>query len=266
MVANLQGDETTSANVKMFQATSPVPTYWQVGLLTVFDEAKSQWVPGAEEEAALDTGRVNAPPTPVLPSPSDTFIASVTIQNFTGRLVPTPPLPIIPTLNSAIQSIQIADGIGAALTPPVTSGKSYQISSARASVPSISSGPVSLADIYAGLGDARTQYLALPAGIPAEVKSIALQVVAGAQTPLEQVQALINYFHSATSSTRSIHPPMPKGENALVDFLTINRLGFCQQFAGAFGVLARELGIPVRLAVGFTPGHTVQKGGTRSTR
>jgi hypothetical protein len=41
----------------------------------------------------------------------------------------------------------------------------------------------------------------------------------------------------------------------LVQFLTVTKAGYCEQFAGAFGVLARTLGIPTRLVVGFTPGR-----------
>ena len=261
MVANLQGDETKSANVQMFEATSPVATYWQVGLLTVFDGAK--WSPGTAETAALDGTGVLTPPIPELPSAQNTFIASVTIQDFTGRLLPTPPQAILPTVNSPIQDIRIADGIGVAVSKPLGSGKSYQVVAARTAVPSLSSGPSTLADIYAGLGELGPGVPALPPGIPAEVKTIASQVVAGARNPLEQVQALVNYFHSDTFAYTLDPPPVPKGQNALLAFLTTNRFGFCQQFAGAFGVLARELGLPVRLAVGFTPGRTVQKGGAR---
>ncbi|MGO9341566.1 MAG: transglutaminase domain-containing protein [Acidimicrobiales bacterium] len=265
MIANLQGDETASANVQMFEATSPVPTYWQVGLLTVFDEAKGQWSPGPEEAEALDGKAVATPPIPLLPSAETygTFISSVTIQNFSGRLVPAPPLAILPTVNSPIQTIRIADGIGVSLSSPVTSGKSYQIVAGVSHIPSIASGPSSVADIYAGLQDAGPEYLALPSGIPSQVKAIAEQVVTGARahTPLEQVQALVNYFRSGSFTYSLYPPPVPKGQNSLIYFLIQSRVGFCQQFAGAFGVLARELGIPVRLAVGFTPGHTVQKGG-----
>jgi transglutaminase-like putative cysteine protease len=31
-------------------------------------------------------------------------------------------------------------------------------------------------------------------------------------------------------------------------------VGYCEQFAAAFAVMARTLGIPSRVAVGFTPG------------
>ncbi len=267
LVANLQGDETKSANVPMFQGTSPIPTYWQVGLLTVFDETKGQWTPGPDEAAALDGSNALTPPAPLLPQPIESgpsatlFIASVSIQNLSTRLLPAPPIALLPTVNSPIQAIRIADGIGLAVSSPLTLGENYQIVSERAQVPSLNSGPQSLAEIDLGLEGSGPQYLALPAGIPAEVKTIARQAVAGAKTPIEQVQALVDYFRSGNFSYTLYPPAVPKGKNALVEFLTVTRLGFCQQFAGAFGVLARELGLPVRLAVGFTPGHAVQKGG-----
>jgi hypothetical protein len=43
-------------------------------------------------------------------------------------------------------------------------------------------------------------------------------------------------------------------EDALEDFLFTTKVGYCEQFAGAFAAMARSLGIPARVAVGFTPG------------
>ncbi|HLH47237.1 MAG TPA: transglutaminase-like domain-containing protein, partial [Acidimicrobiales bacterium] len=45
--------------------------------------------------------------------------------------------------------------------------------------------------------------------------------------------------------------------DALTTFLFTTREGYCQQFAASFAVLARELGIPTRLAIGFTTGRAV---------
>lgn len=44
------------------------------------------------------------------------------------------------------------------------------------------------------------------------------------------------------------------GNNAIENFLQI-RKGYCEQFAATFAVMARTLGIPSRVAVGFTPGQ-----------
>ncbi|MFZ0664179.1 MAG: transglutaminase-like domain-containing protein, partial [Acidimicrobiales bacterium] len=75
-----------------------------------------------------------------------------------------------------------------------------------------------------------------------------------------EVQDLVNYLAGPAFVYTLSPPPTPKGQSPLLTFLVTYRQGFCQQFAGAFGVLARELGIPVRLAVGFTTGHPVSAG------
>ena len=43
-------------------------------------------------------------------------------------------------------------------------------------------------------------------------------------------------------------------EGALTTFLFVQRRGFCVQFASAYATMARAIGIPARVAVGFTPG------------
>ncbi|MGD9571538.1 MAG: transglutaminase family protein [Thermoleophilia bacterium] len=48
---------------------------------------------------------------------------------------------------------------------------------------------------------------------------------------------------------------MPEGDPPLVDFLFGSRRGFCQHFAGSMAVMLRTLGIPARVAVGYTGGR-----------
>ena len=35
-------------------------------------------------------------------------------------------------------------------------------------------------------------------------------------------------------------------------------MGYCEQFAGTIAAMARRLGIPARVAVGFTPGDATR--------
>lgn len=44
-------------------------------------------------------------------------------------------------------------------------------------------------------------------------------------------------------------------QDELLRFLTETRAGYCEQFAGSMAVLARAVGIPARVAVGFLPGN-----------
>jgi transglutaminase-like putative cysteine protease len=49
-------------------------------------------------------------------------------------------------------------------------------------------------------------------------------------------------------------PPQPTTLPPLADFVTRTRAGYCQHFAGAMALMLRFLGIPARVAVGFTSG------------
>jgi transglutaminase-like putative cysteine protease len=80
---------------------------------------------------------------------------------------------------------------------------------------------------------------------------IARQVTAGATTPFTKAEALEGYFTQSGRFNYSLAGP---GASTVLQFLTTNRQGFCQQFAFSMAVLARLIGIPSRIAVGYTAG------------
>jgi transglutaminase-like putative cysteine protease len=95
--------------------------------------------------------------------------------------------------------------------------------------------------------------LQLPANLPPSVVQLARQVVKGQTTPYGMALALQEFFRH--NFTYSLAPPPDSSVPALVDFLFDTRTGYCQQFAGAYAVMARAVGLPARVAVGFTPGQ-----------
>jgi hypothetical protein len=90
--------------------------------------------------------------------------------------------------------------------------------------------------------------------MPAEIGDTARQVVhdAGATTPYQEAAALWQWFRTAGFTYDTTVSTDDSG-NAIVAFLH-DRRGYCVQFASAYAVMARSLGIPARVAVGFTPG------------
>ncbi|HEX7276529.1 MAG TPA: DUF3488 and transglutaminase-like domain-containing protein [Acidimicrobiales bacterium] len=95
------------------------------------------------------------------------------------------------------------------------------------------------------------RYLGLPAEFPESVTAQALEVTAGQTTPFARARALQDWFRS--EFTYSLDVPPGHGDDAIVRFLE-NRVGYCEQFAGTFAAMARVVGLPSRVAVGFTPG------------
>ena len=82
---------------------------------------------------------------------------------------------------------------------------------------------------------------------------VAKRVAGRAKTPYEAVLALESWFRQTGGFTYDETPPRSKS-SPLVDFVTRTKAGYCQHFAGAMAVMLRMLGIPARVAVGFTSG------------
>ncbi len=99
--------------------------------------------------------------------------------------------------------------------------------------------------------------LDLPGGLPQLAKDEALAATAGAVTPYEKALALQNYFRNNFDYDLDVQ--YGNSYDAIEAFLR-GRSGFCQHFAGTFGVMARYLGLPTRMAVGFTPGDLREDG------
>ncbi|WP_019873150.1 transglutaminaseTgpA domain-containing protein [Sporichthya polymorpha] len=97
-------------------------------------------------------------------------------------------------------------------------------------------------------------YLSLPADLPAEVRRTAQEVVEGVAGPLAQGLALQQWFRDPANFTYDLRQQPGTGQEAILDFLD-DRRGYCEQFASTMAVMARHLGIPARVNVGFTAGQ-----------
>ncbi|MGE0028434.1 MAG: transglutaminase family protein [Thermoleophilia bacterium] len=99
----------------------------------------------------------------------------------------------------------------------------------------------------------------------AAVRDLARSVVADAPTEYAAVNRIEAHLRSryvydeapeyparrADGST----PPLDEAPPPLADFLLNGRAGFCQHFAGGMALMLRTLGIPARVAVGYTGGR-----------
>jgi protein-glutamine gamma-glutamyltransferase len=100
----------------------------------------------------------------------------------------------------------------------------------------------------------RERYTQVPSGTPTRVTDLAAEVTAGAPTTYDKVRALEAWMGDNTSYTLDI-PPLPAGADAVDQYLFEDKQGFCEQIGTALVVMLRSLGVPARLAVGFTPGE-----------
>ncbi len=119
-------------------------------------------------------------------------------------------------------------------------------------IPTVTPAELNLSPLITVPTPAEFKYLQLPALSPV-IKALAVEHTQGATTPYQDALMLQNWLRGP-QFTYSLNVPADDGPTALEDFLTQTRAGFCQQFATAFAVLAREIGLPTRVAVGFTEG------------
>ena len=82
----------------------------------------------------------------------------------------------------------------------------------------------------------------------------ARSVVGDAATPYDAAVALEAWFRSDGGFVYDETPPPTYLDPPLVPFVLRDKRGYCQQFAGAMAVMLRLLGIPSRVAAGFTSG------------
>lgn len=82
---------------------------------------------------------------------------------------------------------------------------------------------------------------------------LAERVAGGARTPYGAVADLDRWFRQGGGFRYSDHPRVVAPP--LVGFVTQTRTGYCQYFAGAMALMLRYLGIPARVAVGFSGGE-----------
>jgi len=95
------------------------------------------------------------------------------------------------------------------------------------------------------------RYLALPDDFSPVVRAEAERITAGLGDRHSQALALQNYFRD--NFTYDLEVAKGHDIQRLEDFLTVQR-GYCEQFAGTFAAMARSIGLPSRVATGFTTG------------
>lgn len=97
----------------------------------------------------------------------------------------------------------------------------------------------------------------LAARIPESLVNTAGEVTAGARTPYERALAIQWWLRN--EFTYDVNVKGDPTADQLEQFLR-DRVGYCQQFAATMALMARALGIPARVAVGYTPGEQDAQG------
>jgi transglutaminase-like putative cysteine protease len=248
LTSRLVAVEVHDANVVLFSASSRVRTYWQVAALD--DLRNGVWVPDAQTKSAARRSAHGAFVSPSGPNTSDSrprlVRSDVTISALSSRLLPVPPGTIALSGSNATLT-----AVGAVSASATIAGEKYSTVSAPPVTEPQSLGNAPVGADPLALVQANT---ALPP-LPPSIGLLARSITSGAGDPLAEAEELVNWFRSGRFHYTLDPPANRPGTDPLVSFLTQSRSGTCEQFAGAFVVLARSLGLPSRVVVGFTAGR-----------
>jgi transglutaminase-like putative cysteine protease len=249
-VVDLHSRLLQESDTPVFTVHSSVPSYWRLTSLDTF--TGQDWI-------STNSYRSFGPHLPgiqAVPPGTRVVHEQFVIQQLDSVWLPDAFTPVAVT---GVRNVSYDPMSGSLITSHSTSdGLSYTVDSYQY-LSTLNAAEIQAAPPVTVTSSLR-RYLQLPDNIPASVYQLAHEITNGQTTEYGKALALQNYFQGP-SFIYSLDPPdNGYGITSLTNFLFSTRTGFCQQFAGAYAVLARAIGLPTRLAIGFADGTATGNG------
>ena len=226
---------------ELFTVRSGAPDYWRITALDDYrSEGGGQWTLSAEGDRAISEGLDAA-------VPPGAVTQEYSIGPLDERWMPAAYRPVTVSRDDTLVVRASSTLVTGAQS---VSGLHYTV---RSVLPETGISPAKQAATARPVPASLARYTKLPADFPERVILLAHEKTDGAPNPYAKALALRNFFRSPQFT---YDPTVDLGddEGALTSFLFVQRRGFCVQFASAYATMARAIGIPARVAVGFTPG------------
>jgi transglutaminase-like putative cysteine protease len=233
--AKLNGKQSTN-EIFTVKTTEAKGNYWRVIALDQFQD--DGWGLNSDQRSASDL-------------PGATHAAGTTLVTQTfhlgaidARWLPAAYRPIHVNAPGA----QVLPGSTSLFVDNPLSGLTYAVQSEVANPDKAVLEAVQFSDLEPMSAD-----LALPSNFSGRARGFAQVVTAPALTPYDKALALMNVFRPPVFSYDTT-VDLGTSANALDKFLFETHRGFCEQYAAAYAELARSIGLPTRVAVGYQPG------------
>lgn len=224
------------SEVTMFTVSSAAGRYWRLSGLDRFDG--TTWTLADNGLESADDGLA------AISERARLVQQQIIIRRLGGRLVPAAYLPV----EISQPGLGWLERTGTIALPEGTfqDGQVFNVAS-DVRVPS----PEEL-DLATTSAPPDSSQLDLPDEFPPAVTALAREVTADAPNPYRKALALQNYFRD--NFTYDLRVQRGHSDEAILSFLR-NRRGYCEQFSATFAAMARSVGLPARVAVGFTQGE-----------
>lgn len=227
----------------------PDPSYLRIAVLTTFDS--SQWTTGARSVPTENAAQGLVPTSGIsatLPHTNHVYDVHV-YDDFRSRWLPTrSPISDIVAPGDWRYDSSTLDFL-AVPKDLTTAGLDYHFTALDLQLRAADLMPAAPGGATVG-----ARYLELPANFPTSVAATATRVTQHATTSFAKAVALQEWFRTTGKFTYSTSVNLGSGPQAIANFVGTgpgSRVGYCQQFAASMAAMARSLGIPARVAVGF---------------
>lgn len=234
------------SDVELFRVTSEEPLYWRLVTLSEFDGLA--WTPAEDPDFPAPNGAISSellfPPSPA----ATQFVEQrFELTGLSGRALPAAYQPgAVDIEGDAADDLEFDPRTAdLQLQNPIEEGLTYSVQSA---VPQTSYEVLNAARPGALGGEYTETGVVSP-----DVRDLLDDWTRGADTPFQQLLAIQTQLRGYTYSTAVDNVAT---SDYLRRFLLETKTGYCQQFATAFTVMARMLGMEARVSVGFLPGET----------
>ncbi|MDQ6928212.1 MAG: transglutaminaseTgpA domain-containing protein [Actinomycetota bacterium] len=234
------------SSTQMFTVESQVPSYWRLTSLGRFDgniwSSLGSYQPASGQLSGDSQTGTSGPPV----------FQKFAIQALSSIWLPAAYRP--QRFEGPGGTRYDADSSSLLTDAPSSDGLNYGVLSKP---PAVTAEQLASAKPVAPNGDL-SRYLALPDGFPDRVTRLAAEITFGASTPYDKARALQDWFRSSFTYDLNVAPG--HDDSAIERFLFVTRRGYCEQFAGSYAAMARSLGLPARVGVGFTSGDKAGDG------
>jgi len=246
---NLRRDDPVVA--MRYITSSETNEYFTFSVLDVFDE--DGWSPGALS-ADEPTDLANIAPAPGLDSEIATLsiTASVSIGQVGGRWIP---VPYAPTRIRGLEGNWVwqRDNLGIRSPSASMQGQKYE-ADLEIAVPTAAQLRASGLDSSQSVAE----YTEVPEDLPEIIRERALEVAGDEDTNYDKAVALQDYFRDGAFEYSESAPVEEDYDGDDADIIAVfldEKSGYCVHFSSSMALMARTLGIPARVSVGFTPGE-----------
>lgn len=247
--------------VLTYSTVSGQPEYLR--LVEVSDFSRRDWGPG-QPDLEPQNRPVAFPRPPGLSSEISTRpeVTYVRVANFLSPWLP------VPYAASKVTGLEgswqfIPSSFTVASTTTLARAENYTVSSEE-----ITPTPKQLLAAGTRVPPGLDRYLALPPETAAAIAETAVSVTSGESSNYQKALALQAFLRSSPFQYSESAPKTAGYDGTGVEYVAAflkQHEGYCIHFAAAMAVMAREIGIPSRIIVGFQPG-SLQSGDDNGRR